>query len=186
VQLNGDSNGDRHAQAHGPRHVPEGDHKFEWAKRRVASWIKQAGLARDGGVDNVVEATGAEDGMMYGIALGKQGSACEWGRGSRMGLRVKHRYFECSCSRADLAVGLSHQQTHRFPTLAVTYKEMDVRGITRYTSVCFPSALDMLSRGVVDVKSMITSSFPLSQSQQAFEAVAGGKELKVIIRNQEV
>lgn len=44
----------------------------------------------------------------------------------------------------------------------------------------------MLSRGVVDLKSLITIAFPLSQSQQAFEAVASGKQMKVIIRNQEV
>jgi D-xylulose reductase len=68
----------------------------------------------------------------------------------------------------------------------VTNKEIDVRGITRYTSSCFPSALEMLSRGVVDLKSLITIAFPLSQSQQAFEAVASGKQMKVIIRNQEV
>lgn len=70
---NGASNG----HGHGPRHIPEGDHKFEWAKRRVAVWLKYSGLAAEGGVDRIVEATGAEDGMLYGVALGKQGSACE-------------------------------------------------------------------------------------------------------------
>jgi D-xylulose reductase len=156
------------------RHVPAGDNKFEWAKKRVAAWLDEAGLAGDGGVDKVVEATGVEDGMMYGVALGKQGSTCE------CDIHVNGRELI-----SDLAVGLSHQQTHAFPTLAVTYKEMDVKGITRYTSVCFPRALDMLARGVVDLKPIITASYPLSQSQQAFEAVASGQELKVIIRNQE-
>ena len=62
---------------------------------------------------------------------------------------------------------------------------MDVMGITRVTSKCFHRALDMISRGVVDLKSIITASYPLAESQQAFEAVEGGRELKVIIRNQE-
>ena len=61
---------------------------------------------------------------------------------------------------------------------------MDVKGITRYTSVCFPRALDMLARGVVDLKPIITASYPLSRSQEAFEAVASGQQLKVIIQNQ--
>lgn len=43
----------------------------------MAAWLKEAGLAADGGVDKVVEATGVEDGMMYGVALGKQGSTCK-------------------------------------------------------------------------------------------------------------
>lgn len=71
------ANGHGHGEGDGPRHVPSGDHKFEWAKRRVASWLKMSGLLAEGGVDKIVEATGAEDGMMYGIALGRQGSACE-------------------------------------------------------------------------------------------------------------
>lgn len=44
----------------------------------------------------------------------------------------------------------------------------------------------MLSRGVVDLKSLITAEFPLARSQDAFEAVASGKQMKVIIKNQEV
>lgn len=73
-----------------------------------------------------------------------------------------------------------------WPMLAVTNKELDVRGITRYTPSCFPSAIEMLNRGVVDLKQLITVKYPLSKSQDAFEAVAGGKEMKVLIKNQEM
>lgn len=85
----------------------------------------------------------------------------------------------------DLAVGLGHHQTMAFPMIAVTNKEIDVRGITRYTSTCFPNAIDLLRRGAVDLKPLITKSFPLSQSQAAFEAVESGEDIKVIIMNQE-
>lgn len=80
---------------------------------------------------------------------------------------------------------MGHIQTNCFPTLAVTNKEINVMGITRYTASCFPSALDLLSRGVVDVKQLITKTFPLTQSTEAFEAVAAGQDMKVIIKNQE-
>lgn len=66
---------DSHDDDH--RHIPVGDHKWEWAKRRAAEFLKQAGLAQDQGVDRVVEATGAEDCMMMGIAIAKQGGTCE-------------------------------------------------------------------------------------------------------------
>lgn len=82
-------------------------------------------------------------------------------------------------------MGLGHIQTNIFPTLAVTNKELDVRGLTRYTASCFPSAIDLLSRGVVDLKQLITKEYPLSQSAEAFEAVRAGNDIKVIIRNQE-
>ncbi|UOH80474.1 hypothetical protein LQV05_003128 [Cryptococcus neoformans] len=137
-----------------------GDKKWEWAKKIVAGFVQEAGLTAEEGVDRVVEATGAEDCMLMGIAIAKQGG----------------NY---------LAVGLGHIQTNCFPTLAVTNKEINVMGITRYTASCFPSALDLLSRGVVDVKQLITKTFPLTQSTEAFEAVAAGQDMKVIIKNQE-
>ncbi|BEI85011.1 hypothetical protein CcaverHIS002_0504120 [Cutaneotrichosporon cavernicola] len=151
TQANGTANGhDEH---------PVGDIKFEAAKIRAAKYLAKAGLDADG-VDRVIEASGAEDAGLLGIAIARQGATY-------------------------LAVGLGHHQTMTFPTLAVTNKEIDVKGITRYTSPCFPHALDLLRRGAVDLKPLITRTFPLSQSQEAFEAVEGGNEIKVIIMNQE-
>jgi D-xylulose reductase len=43
----------------------------------------------------------------------------------------------------------------------------------------------MLSRGVVDLKQLITIKFPLTKSAEAFEAVASGMQIKVIVKNQE-
>ncbi|ODN76576.1 hypothetical protein L202_05235 [Cryptococcus amylolentus CBS 6039] len=137
-----------------------GDRKWEWAKKIAAGYIEEAGLTEDEGFDRVVEATGVEDCMNLGVAIAKQGA----------------NY---------LGIGLSHIQTTSFPILAVTNKELNVMGITRYTSSCFPSALDLLERGVVDVKQLITNRFPLTESDKAFEAAAGGGEMKVIILNQE-
>ncbi|GES59910.1 xylitol dehydrogenase [Aspergillus terreus] len=138
-----------------------GDAKWEHAKKRMEAIIQECGLSAEEGVDRVIEASGAEDAMLHGVALCKQGGVF-------------------------LQVGLSHIQTHTFPMVAVTNKELDVRGITRYTASCFPSAIDLLSRGVVDLKPLITAQFPLSRAKEAFEAVASGKEMKVIIKNQDI
>ncbi|GAB1214560.1 hypothetical protein ATERTT37_003724 [Aspergillus terreus] len=138
-----------------------GDAKWEHAKKRMEAIIQECGFSAEQGVDRVIEASGAEDAMLHGVALCKQGGVF-------------------------LQVGLGHIQTHTFPMVAVTNKELDVRGITRYTASCFPSAIDLLSRGVVDLKPLITAQFPLSRAKEAFEAVASGKEMKVIIKNQEI
>ncbi|GFZ42522.1 Probable D-xylulose reductase A, partial [Saitozyma sp. JCM 24511] len=138
----------------------ESDMKWGWAKKRMAEILEQVGLVDEEGVDRVIEASGSEDAMLHGVAIAKQGATY-------------------------LQVGLGHIQTNSFPTLAVTNKELDVKGITRYTASCFPSAIDMLSRGVVDLKQLITIKFPLTKSAEAFEAVASGKQIKVIVKNQE-
>lgn len=69
--------------------------------------------------------------------------------------------------------------------IPVTNKELDIRGTTRYTPGCFQGAIDMLERNVVDLKQLITISFPMSKAGEAFEAVASGKQMKVLIKNQE-
>ncbi|KAH8886200.1 GroES-like protein [Thozetella sp. PMI_491] len=146
-----------HARANGET---AGDANWECAKMRMEKILEEVGLTHEDGVDTVIEASGAEDAMMHGVAICKQGGTY-------------------------LQVGLGHLQTHSFPTLAVSNKDLDVRGLTRYTASCFPSAIDLLARGVVDLKQLITAVFPLSRSQDALDAVASGKEMKVIIKNQE-
>lgn len=82
--------------------VPIGDIKYEAAKKNAERYLKEAGVDGEG-FERVVEASGAEDGGMLGVALAQMGATY-------------------------LAVGLGHHQTNRFPTLAVTNKELDVKG----------------------------------------------------------
>ncbi|EFX02635.1 sorbitol dehydrogenase [Grosmannia clavigera kw1407] len=159
----GNSNGNGTAAASQDEEDAEetvGDKMWLCAQGRMREIIAQCGLKSEEGVDRVVEASGAQDAILHGVAICKQGGVF-------------------------LQVGLGHVQTHLVPTVAITNKELDFRGLTRYTASCFPSAIDMLERGVVDLKPLITATFPLSRAQEAFEAVAGGKEIKVIIRNGE-
>lgn len=59
-------------------HETVGDIKWEHAKKRVAGWIQELGLTEEEGVDRVVEASGAEDSMLLGIAIAKQGATCKF------------------------------------------------------------------------------------------------------------
>jgi D-xylulose reductase len=221
---NGNGNGaNGHCHSHDAHHddddhVPPGDIKFECAKLRAKAYLSTVGI--DDGVDRVIEASGAEDAGMLGVAIAKQGGICEYRVGMSATVAMIVQTGRCTRLNAtaflvfvilyispsippsllqldapasapltrppDLAVGLGHHQTNAFPTLAVTNKELEVRGITRYTSPCFPNAIDMLRRGVVDLKPLITLVLPLRESQKAFEAVASGEEIKVVIMNQEV
>jgi D-xylulose reductase len=57
-------------------HETVGDIKWEHAKLRVQGWVKELGLEEEEGVDRVVEASGAEDCMLLGVAFAKQGGTC--------------------------------------------------------------------------------------------------------------
>ncbi|CAK7230190.1 hypothetical protein SBRCBS47491_007501 [Sporothrix bragantina] len=154
-----ETNGTSSTTEHG--HATPGDRLWMAAQKNMDSVMKVTRLTLDGGVDRVIEASGAQDAMLHGVAICKDGGVY-------------------------LQVGLGHIQTNLFPTIALTNKELDVRGITRYTASCFPSAIEMLSRGVVDLAPLITATYPMSQAKEAFEAVAAGNDIKVVIKNQEV
>ena len=57
-------------------HVTPGDIKWEAAKERAAKWIAEAGLTAEEGFDRVIEASGAEDCGLLGVAIAKQGAIC--------------------------------------------------------------------------------------------------------------
>lgn len=74
---NGGSNDYAHDNEHDNEHdVPVGDIKFEAAKVRAKAFLLEAGLDGDG-VDRVIEASGAEDAGLLGIAIARQGATCK-------------------------------------------------------------------------------------------------------------
>ncbi|XP_071954926.1 sorbitol dehydrogenase-like [Antedon mediterranea] len=71
------------------------------------------------------------------------------------------------------------------PTIPLTYaavREIDIKGVFRYAN-SYPKALSLLTSGKIDVKSLISHRFALTQSQQAFETAVNreSKAIKVII-----
>jgi NADPH:quinone reductase-like Zn-dependent oxidoreductase len=84
----------------------------------------------------------------------------------------------------DVQAGLGKPVT-TFPTLKITSKELSVIGSVRYTGNCFQTAIDMMARGAVNLKPLITKTYPLAKCQEAFEAVRAGVEIKIIVMNQE-
>lgn len=66
-------------------------------------------------------------------------------------------------------------------TIAAT-KEVDIKGVFRYAN-CYPAALDVVSSGTIDVKSLITHHFSLQDTVAAFQTARSpsSKAIKVII-----
>jgi len=61
-------------------------------------------------------------------------------------------------------------------------KEIDIRGQFRYAN-CYPTAIALTAAGRVDVESLVTHHFPLSQTPEAlrFADEAKSEALKVMV-----
>ncbi|XP_078388765.1 sorbitol dehydrogenase-like isoform X1 [Cetorhinus maximus] len=70
------------------------------------------------------------------------------------------------------------------PMITATIRELDIRGVFRYTNT-WPTAINLMASKMVDVKPMITHRFPLDQAIEAFEFVKKGTGLKVIVQCEE-
>ena len=106
-------------------------------------------------MDTVIEASGAESSIQLGIYLLKLGGS----------------YVQ---------TGLPKQKTH-VPMLALSEKELYVRGCFRYGSGDFRLAVKLLSRKQVDLKSLISSITPFEKAPEAWEKTGRGEGIKNLI-----
>ncbi|KIW01158.1 uncharacterized protein PV09_07444 [Verruconis gallopava] len=128
-----------------------------FAKQFLTSKLKETGLEM--GFDVAFEVTGAESAAMMAIYA----------------LRAQGTYVQA---------GL-HWKPPRMPMLWVVAKELKIVGSVSYGWGCFEEAIDLIDRKLVDLSPMITATYPLTQSQQAFEAQARREDIKIIIMNQQ-
>ncbi|XP_048734542.1 sorbitol dehydrogenase-like isoform X3 [Ostrea edulis] len=70
-----------------------------------------------------------------------------------------------------------------FPLNLAFTKEIDIRGVFRYAN-CYPTALQLVSKGLVNVKALISHRFTIDESLKAFQTAASRdtKAVKVIIQ----
>lgn len=71
-----------------------------------------------------------------------------------------------------------------FPITTVCTQGITLRGSIRYQAGCYPAAIDLISKGQIDVKRLITHRFKFEQSEEAFDLVRQGRNdvFKVMIQ----
>jgi L-iditol 2-dehydrogenase len=69
--------------------------------------------------------------------------------------------------------------TMKLDVLAANCREVDVRGIFRYVN-CYPTAIDLIASGRVNVRPLITHTFSLEDYDEAFATAKSGKGIKVM------
>lgn len=71
-----------------------------------------------------------------------------------------------------------------FPITTACIRGLRILGSIRYTTGCYPEAVELVASGKIDPKKLITHRFKFEESLEAFEVVRQAKEdtLKVIIQ----
>lgn len=122
----------------------------------VAKKIKEQFQLGDG-PDVVLECSGAEACVQLGVLTAKPGAT----------------YVQAGMGKEVVA----------FPTTAVCTRGLTVKGSIRYLPGCYTEAIDLISKGLVDVDRLITNRYTFEQAEHAFELVKAGRQdvFKVMI-----
>ncbi|KAI0178744.1 GroES-like protein [Hypoxylon sp. FL1284] len=125
--------------------------------RQVAERIvDQFGLGD--GADVVLECTGAEPCIQAGVFATKKGGT----------------YVQAGMGKENVM----------FPITAACIRGLNIKGSIRYTTGCYPSAIDLIASGKINPRLLITHRCGFEEALEAFEQVKKGQEdtLKVMIQ----
>jgi D-xylulose reductase len=109
-----------------------------------------------GRVDVVIEASGAESSVQLGIYL----------------LRLGGSYVQTGIGKPKLSI----------PMLALSEKELRVRGCFRYGAGDFALAVQLLDRRMVDLKPLISSVTPFERAPEAWDKTGRGEGIKNLVQ----
>ncbi|KAH7138715.1 chaperonin 10-like protein [Dendryphion nanum] len=129
------------------------------SEENADSLLEKVGIdmAGVGGVDVVIEASGAPSATVMGIRA----------------LRPGGKYVQ---------TGLGRGKMDGFPIVEVSEKELMVRGCFRYASGDFEMAVQLMESGDIRVKELISSVVEFGDVREAWERTARGEGVKNLIR----
>ncbi len=119
-----------------------------------AAFDPAAGGTDDLGVDAFIDASGAQPAIAAGIKAVRPAGYV-------------------------VLVGLGAPEMS-LPVMLIQTRELHVTGIFRYTDT-WPTAIDLVARGVVDLDGLVTARFGLDEVQQALEADREPGALKAVV-----
>ncbi|KAE8154055.1 chaperonin 10-like protein [Aspergillus avenaceus] len=108
------------------------------------------------GVDAVIEASGADSPIQMGVYI----------------LKVGGSYVQAGVGK----------QKAEIPILALSQKELRVRGCFRYGPGDYELAMKLLSKKTVDAKRLITAVLPFEEAPEAWEKTGRGDGVKNLIQ----
>ncbi|KIM98764.1 hypothetical protein OIDMADRAFT_105160 [Oidiodendron maius Zn] len=129
---------------------------MEWSEQ-LANMIKESFNLGEG-PDVVIEATGAASCIATGIYLTKKGGTF-------------------------VQAGMGKEIVD-FPITIACIRDLTIRGSIRYTTGCYPTAVDLVASGKIDVRPLVTNRFKFENAKEAFQLVREKHEnvIKVLIQ----
>ena len=131
-----------------PSRQEDGADPIIHAEKVAAQLNKECGLGD--GPDVVLECSGAESCIQLGIFAARKGAT----------------FVQAGMGKENVT----------FPITAVCIKGLRIQGSIRYTTGCFPTAIDLISSGKIEVKKLITSRFGFHDAEKAFDLVKEGRQ----------
>ncbi|OJJ77796.1 hypothetical protein ASPBRDRAFT_25424 [Aspergillus brasiliensis CBS 101740] len=149
------------AKSYGVDHVfmpekPErGEDPIAHAEKMAQKLKEECGLEE--GADVVLECSGAEPCVQMGIFAARHGGTF-------------------------VQAGMG-KEVINFPITAVCTRGLVVKGSIRYLTGCYPAAIDLIGKGIIDVMRLVTNRYKFEEAEQAFELVKAGRQdvFKVMI-----
>lgn len=126
-----------------PRRPGPGVDPMEHARAMAEEMKKTFGLGY--GADVVLECSGSEPCVQMGVFVAKLGGTL-------------------------VQAGMGKDNIN-FPITEICSQGLTLKGSIRYLAGCYPAAIELISSGKIDVKSLITNRFPFEQAEEAFELV---------------
>jgi D-xylulose reductase len=124
----------------------------DYALRAAKQLLADLGVPErgHGSIDLVVDATGAEACIAMGLNAVRPGGT----------------FVQTGFGPPDVAI----------PMFRVVTNEIKLKGSWRYGSGDYPLAIDLVARGLVDLKPLLTHQFPFERALEAFELTREGKD----------
>ncbi|KAF7187317.1 putative D-xylulose reductase A [Pseudocercospora fuligena] len=117
-------------------------------QEQVAALIKKE-FDLGEGPDVVLECTGAEPCIQTGVFVCRKGGT----------------YVQAGMGKENVV----------FPITTACIRALNIKGSIRYTTGCYPQAVDLVASGKVDAKRLITNRFKFEEAENAFELVKAAK-----------
>jgi len=132
------------------------DHVIKIERGQTPEEVAKVVAEKLGGMpDRTIECTGAESAIQTGIYATKSGGVL-------------------------LLVGLGPAMVN-VPIVNAAVREVDIRGVFRYCNT-YPTAIQMISSGQVNVKPLVTHRFPMEKTEEGFKIVRSGQGVKVMLK----
>lgn len=135
-----------------PPAMKEGEAKAAYSLRAAQDLLATLRIPErgHGSIDLVIDATGAETCIQMGLNAVRPGGT----------------HVQTGFGPPDVAI----------PMFRVITNEIKLKGAWRYGSGDYPLSIDLVARGLVDLKPLLTHTFPFEQALEAFELTRLGKD----------